>query len=233
MFAAAALTACEPETTVLSSRDVVSQIPWGGSEEARYRLMDGDEVKGEGVLSIETLEGKVVFRQEFQSEEFRDEVTAVADAATMRPRSVERVIDGPEGERRWQVEYREGVATVVQRSQDAERTDEVSVPTRAYDSWTDVFLWRTIDFGEGFEATYADVLTATLARPQVISQSLRVVGLETVEVPAGTFEAWRLEVRTAEGEQTAWYADTPTRPLVRYDNGQVVFELLSLQEGRG
>jgi hypothetical protein len=48
-------------------------------------------------------------------------------------------------------------------------------------------------------------------------------------VPAGTFEAWRLEIRSEDGSQEAWYADTATRPLVRYDNGSLMFELLSLQ----
>ena len=103
------------------------------------------------------------------------------------------------------------------------------MPTRSYDSWTDVFLWRTIDFRDGYEASYSDVLSATLARPQVISQTVRVKGKETVIVPAGTFEAWRLEIRSDDGSQEAWYADTATRPLVRYDNGSLVFELLSLQ----
>jgi hypothetical protein len=63
----------------------------------------------------------------------------------------------------------------------------------------------------------------------VISQKLEVRGKETVEVPAGTFEAWRLKISSGDGDQTAWYADTPERPLVRYDNGRQVFELLSLE----
>jgi hypothetical protein len=56
-----------------------------------------------------------------------------------------------------------------------------------------------------------------------------VTGRETVEVPAGTFETWRLEIRSPDGTQRAWYADTERRPLVRYDNGNLVFELLSLR----
>jgi hypothetical protein len=127
------------------------------------------------------------------------------------------------------VDYEGAAASVVQRSQDEERRDKIATPTRSYDSWTDVFVWRTIDFREGYEATYADVLSATLAKPQVISQTIKVTGKETVEVPAGTFEAWRMEIQSSDGNQTAWYADTEARPLVRYDNGSLVFELLSLE----
>ena len=228
VLTALVLAACSSETTTLSGKAVVSDIPWPAGEQAKYRLMDGDEEKGSGVLTIDSQGGNATFRQTFQSETFKDETEAVADSATMEPQSVRRVIDGPEGKRTWEVEYKDAAASIVQSSATDKREDEIAVPTRSYDSWTDVFLWRTIDFRDGYEASYADVLSATLAKPQVISQTVRVKGKETVKVPAGTFEAWRLEIRSSEGDQVAWYADTDERPLVRYDNGNLVFELLSL-----
>jgi len=232
-LAVLALAGCKAETSTLSGEAIVSGIPWPAGEEARYRLLDGDEEKGSGVLTIDSQGGRVTFRQEFESADFRDEVVAVADAATMEPQSIERVIDGPEGERRWEVRYEGAAATIVQKSAEDEREDKVSVPTSSYDSWTDVFLWRTIDFRDGYESSYSDVLAATLAKPQVISQTLRVRGKETVEVPAGRFEAWRLEISSDEGSQQAWYANTAERPLVRYDNGSLVFELVSLSSPAG
>jgi len=228
-FLALAMAACQEETSTLSGEDIVSNIPWRAPEEARYRLLDGEEVKGSGVLRIESDDGETTFTQEFESEEFHDEVVAVADAQTLRARSVQRVIEGPEGPRRWQVEYRDSTALVIQRSEEDERRDEVSIPANSYDSWTDIFIWRTIDFREGYEATYTDVLSATLAEPQVISQTLEVTGRETVEVPAGSFDAWRLEIRSSGGKQKAWFADDEARTLVRYDNGNLVFELLSIE----
>lgn len=225
-----ALTACQGGESELSGRAVVGGIPWPSTEEARYRLLDGDDELGSGVLSISTDGAKTTFRQEFDSEsdEFHDETTAVSDSATLTPLSVERVIDGPEGERRWEVTYINGTAIVSQRSEEDEREDRLSTPSHSYDSSTDLFLWRTIDFREGYETTYVDILTAVLAKPEVISLKLRVTSKETVEVPAGEFETWRLEISSDDGDQTAWYADTPERPLVRYDNGRQVFELVSL-----
>jgi hypothetical protein len=228
-FAVLAMAACQEETSTLPSEDIVLNIPWRAPEEAHYRLLDGEEVKGSGILRIESDDGETTFTQEFESEEFRDEVVAVADAQTLRARSVQRVIEGPEGPRRWEVEYRDGTALVLQRSEEDERRDEVSAPTHSYDSWTDIFLWRTIDFREGYETAYTDVLSATLAEPQVISQTLEVTGRETVEVPAGSFDAWRLEIRSGGGKQKAWFADDEARTLVRYDNGNLVFELLSVE----
>jgi hypothetical protein len=226
---ALAALACESDGAPLSSQVVVSSIPWTAPEEARYRLLDGDDEKGTGVLRIEAVAGTFRFSQQFENEEFQDEIVAVAGAETMAPISVERRIEGPEGPREWEVTYEGGVATVVQRTEDDERRDELAAPARSYDGWTDVFLWRTVDFREGYQATYADVLTAGLAKPQIISQTLKVTRKETVEVPAGEFEAWRMEISSSGGGQTAWYADTPQRELVRYDNGTFVFELLALE----
>jgi hypothetical protein len=223
------MVACQGETSVLSSEEIVSGIPWQAAEEANYRLMDGDKVLGSGVLRIESAQGQITLTQEFKSEDFRDAVVAVVDARTLQASSVRRVIEGPEGPRSWEVGYQDSTAQVVQRAEGDERRDEVSVPAHSYDSWTDLFLWRTIDFHDGYEATYSDVLSATLAEPQVISQTLEVTGRETVEVPAGTFQAWRLEVRSSGGKQKAWFANDEARTLVRYDNGKEVFELLSVE----
>jgi len=214
---ALALSACTSDAVNFVGQDVVTRIPWSAPEEARYRLLDGDEIEGTAVLRIEGGEGdRVVFRQEFEGGEFKDEVVAVVAAATMRPASVERVIEGPEGARRWEVSYSGGQALVVQRSEDAERTDDLAVPSHSYDSASDVFLWRTIDFSVGYEATYVDILTATLAKPQIISVTLKVTGKE------------RVEVRFSGRTQKAWYAEDDRRTLVRYDNGDLVFELLSV-----
>jgi hypothetical protein len=56
--------------------------------------------------------------------------------------------------------------------------------------------------------------------------TLEVIGKETVNVPAGQFSAWRLEVRTGNARQFVWYEDAPARRLVKYDNDRgLIFEL--------
>jgi hypothetical protein len=225
-----AMAACDSEESVLSTEAIVSSIPWAENETLNYRLLDGDKLEGSGVLIIEPKDGASSFRQRYANKEFIDEVRVAADSETLRPHSVERVLTGPQGERRWAVNYGERSAQVTQRSESDEREDLVSLPANAYDSWTDIFLWRTIDFREGYEATYTDVLSATLSEPRVISQTLKVTGKQEVIVPAGVVQAWRLEVHAPDGDQVAWYADTPERPLVKYDNGSLIFELLSFEQ---
>jgi hypothetical protein len=54
---------------------------------------------------------------------------------------------------------------------------------------------------------------------------IEVAGREQLEVPAGTFQAWRLEIRSGSVRQVAWYADDERRHLLKYDNSQQVFLL--------
>jgi len=216
---------------VLSGEAVLTVIPWSAAETAHYRLLDGDDPKGTGTLRIEPQSSGVLLRQSFEipDEGLSDDVSVEADGRTLTPRRVERTINGPEGKRTCVGDYSGSKVTVEQKAREDQRTDELDVPTRAYDSWSDLFLWRTIAFQEGYEASYPDVLTCTLVKPQILTVVLKLRRIEEVSVPAGTFQAWRLEIRSGGRTQKAWYSDDASHTLVRYDNGDLVFELESLE----
>jgi hypothetical protein len=230
LLTAAIFAACSSDADDLVVRDIVSEIPWAGPETARYRLLQGDDVKGSGELRVEEANGMMVFSQSFEFPDISvtDSVVVEADASTLRPTTVERVIDGPEGKRECHASYEESSVRIEQKAKDAERTDELNIPPKHYESWSDLFLWRTVEFFEGQELKYVDVATCSLAKPDLGSASLSVKRLEEVNVPAGTFRAWRLEFRAEGRTQKAWYADDDRRTLVRYDNGDLVFELESI-----
>ena len=226
------ISACGDDGDYASGNpQVISAIPWTASETAKYRILRDDDVVGSGVLQIEQQGGSLTLSQNFSAteEKITDEVTAIADAKTLSPRSVSRVIDGPEGERVCDARYAGAKVSVEQRSEEDERTDELDLPPNAYDTWVDLFLWRTIDFRQDFHATYNGVLTCALVKPDVIETSVAVKERETVEVPAGTFETWRLEIRSGGDTTNAWYAVDKRHTLVRYDNGRHVFELDSIE----
>jgi hypothetical protein len=215
---------------------VLGEIPWRDGETAVYRVLDGDEEIGSAGLSIGcngasgALAGTCVFAQafEFPDRDITDEVLAVADVATLKPRRVTRTVDGPDGKRTWEATYDGSAVTVEQADENDERTDELDVPQDHYDTWTDLFLWRTIDFKEGFQTRYADVLSCNPRESEVITMVLEVKGVERVTVPAGSFEAWRLKISSDGTDQDAWYSTDDSRVLVKYDNGPQVFELVSV-----
>jgi hypothetical protein len=221
---------CSDGSDELVAQDVGSESPWPAPDTSRYRLLQGDDVKGTGEFRIEESGSVLILTQDFEfpDEEVTDTVSVEVDAQTLRPSAVERVIDGPEGKRECDAVYGEGGVIVEQKTEEDERTDELSVPEQHYDTWSDLFLWRTLDFIEDQELKYVGVLSCSLAKPDLLSIVLKAKEVEEVTVPAGTFEAWRLEIRSGGRTQRAWYADDERRTLVRYDNGDLVFELESI-----
>ena len=232
LIPAVLLAACSEDSGELVARDIVSEIPWEAPESAQYRLLQGDDLKGSGTLTLGEQLGIITMAQAFEipEEEITDTIVADVDPQTLRPKLVVRTIDGPEGKRECTAQYSSSAnsVTVDQRAGEEERTDKLDIPPQHYDSWSDLFLWRTIEFFEGNEVKYVDVLGCSLAKPDLLSIVLKVKEIEEVTVPAGKFQAWRLEIRSGGRTQKAWYADDARRTLVRYDNGELVFELESI-----
>ena len=226
----ALVSACSESSEPLVTNDVVTGIPWGQTEVATYRVTQND-IEGECVLTIEEDGGDVTLSQACEGAGFTDSVSVDADAETLAPVSTERTITGPEGEVNCRAEYGEAGVNVRWVSPGDERENDLAVPRPAYDSWGDLFLWRTVRFGQGYDQNYVDVATCTnpRARPELVGVRLTATGIETVEAPYGTFETWRLRVRSEGHTQDVWYSSDEERLLVKYDNGEQVFELVSLE----
>jgi len=226
----ALLGACSGGSDELVAQDVVSSIPWSVPETAHYRLLHDDDPKGSGELKIAMREGALVLSQSFDipDQKITDTIQLEADTQNLHPKVVQRTIDGPEGKRDCTATYDANNVTVEQQAKDENRRDNLTVPAQHYDSWSDLFLWRTLKLVEGEELKYVDVLSCSLTKPDLLPVVLRVKSMEEVNVPAGKFQAWRLEIRSGGRTQKAWYANNAARTLVRYDNGDLVFELESL-----
>jgi hypothetical protein len=218
--------------TVPETSDIVSAIPWPDEERAEYLLLDrdGEEKQGTGTLSVQRLDGEYELTLSFEGNGDRDESTVLVDTETLRPISVrrERTIAGESERVEGEYDEVEGVIRVVEVAGDGE---ERTIPRRLeeehyYDNEASLFLWRTIDFSEEYEASYYSVLVNQGGVQRLVT--LRVVEKEEVTVPAGTFDAWRVEISTADVDQVAWFSDTPERTLVQYDNSRQLFQLTSL-----
>lgn len=223
------LGACSGGSEPLIATDVVSAIPWGDSETTTYRVTQHD-IEGECVLSIEPDGGNVSFDQACEGEGFTDTVSLLADGETLRPVNTHRDISGPDGDVTCDAAYDGSSVTARWVSPDDERESDLAVPELSYDTWGDVFLWRTIAFSEGYDQHYVDVASCNNPRkePELVGIRLTVDGIEEVEVPEGTYEAWHLLIRSEGHTQDAWFATRDDRLLVKYDNGDQVFELVSI-----
>ncbi|HLG10243.1 MAG TPA: DUF3108 domain-containing protein [Dehalococcoidia bacterium] len=218
--------ACSSGRSGPPASDVAGTPPWPEDEIMTYRLVDDDGKQlavGRLIVEVSQATGQTTLRQRFESETTEDSIDVVVDSRTLKPVSSRREIinDNPDDEDLIEVMYTEAGASVTI----GDRQTGLSVPEHAYDNDSSLFLWRTLPFAEGYEGSYVTVITNRRSRQDVV---LSVPRKETVTVPAGTFDCWRLEIATENARQVAWYADTPARPLIRYDNDRdVIFELTS------
>ena len=222
------LAACTEDN--IKATDIVTEIPWPDQERATYRVLDDDgEEVGTLQMSVDAAgDDAYLLRQDyvFPGTEFTNNAAVVVGRADLQPRNTTYVIDGPDGAASCSADYVGSDVTVVNVREDGERTDTLDVPHVAYDSWSDLFVWRTIDFSQGFETEYADIVACQApAPPQRLAVKLEVTGGETIDVPAGSFDTWRLEI-DAGRDQKAWFTTDDAHILVRYDNGDQIFELI-------
>lgn len=230
---AVVLAACQ-QTTSDSPRteDIVSQIPWEGNEVANYALEDDDgDSLGEGTLSVATGQaGRYSFYQDFGDAEGNSDCWIIETDDLLKPLSVLRVIVRAEEEDsvRITADYGEERVETLFAADGEERDEDGMIPANAYDSLSEVFLVRTLDFVDGEEYAFNAVFTARPDGRDVADDAttFEVEGKETIEVAAGTYESWRIGVRGGMGqERTAWVEVDPPHQLVRFDYGFLIYNL--------
>lgn len=215
-------------TKQFETEDIFSSIPWPDEERAEYILLrGGDEEVGTGVLSATRQDGQFELNLRFEGQGDIDESTTVVDATTMKPITVERERRGGDNEA-FKAEF-DTDEDIVEITEIDESGAETRVPLRLkdhyYDNESSIFLWRTIAFEEGYEARYNSVLANFRA---INAVTLSVVGKEEITVPAGTYQTWRVEIRSGGRDQVAWFAETPDHLLIQYDNSLNLIQLVSV-----
>ncbi len=85
---------------------------------------------------------------------------------------------------------------------------------------------RGIPLREGFEGSFTNVN----ARSSVFSAEVAVEEMEEVEVPAGTFQAWKVRLETSTVTQLIWVeAEAPHR-VIRARIERLTYELAAIGE---
>lgn len=240
LIAGATATGCAALGPSVETRDVFEAATWPPDESLTYQVVNtAGEVIGSGVLSAAEEGETLVLRQDYRELDTpsgatpsTDTTTVIVDAGTFRPVSGERVIvrrsdDGATTERwDWRYDAVEGepalVSTHTENDGDAsERT--LRLRDHYYDNESSLWLWRSVSLDEEHEDHYISVNPIDRAQHTV---QLRVPQTEKVTVPAGEFEAYRLLFRTGRAVRTAWIEAAEPHRVLRWDNGDVILELL-------
>jgi len=238
-LAALAASCAAPASTGITS-DLAGPPPFADGERLRYSLhADDGRVIGDGEFTVRHDGAALVLEQRYVEREpaagtapTTDVISVRVDGATLKPllgsREVdERRDDGRRARRSYAWRYADDAegrpVLIAQRTLDGKH-DERTLRLREhhYDNESALWLWRTLAFAEGYEERYVSANAIERSQQTV---AVRLPQRETITVPAGTFETWRLLVRTGRAVRTAWIHASPPHEIVQWDNGSIVFRL--------
>ena len=229
--------ACQPGSGGEEAGVDVARIPFACGESSRYALreIDGTPV-AEADFEVLCEGGALLLEQSFRpgagsdGGAGHDRSRVVVDRATLLPlESIRRAAREGE-ETSWSAAYAGDPPRVVfVEEAGGERSErELRLRQDAYDNESALWLWRTLDLSEGYDARYVSVSAVTQRQ---ITVRLTVAREERIEVPAGAFDVWRLQVRSGRATRVAWVAVEAPHQLVQWDNGSEIFRLLSYDAG--
>ena len=228
--------ACAGGSPAGGTSDVVARVPFASGERLTYVIEDDSgEAIGRGVLWTAVVEGaRWRLEQRYEGVAVTsgaapvvDSSVAIVDARLVPERSVRSVQRGDEDER-YEIEYRPAeerfVSLVAKAGEEDER--EFLLQEHAYDNESSLWLWRTLKLAEGYEARYVSVNALERSQQTV---SLRVIDRRMVEVPAGEFDVWRLQIRNGRATRVAWIEVAPPHRVVQWDNGVALMRLEAIE----
>jgi hypothetical protein len=246
--AALVLGGCAQTAAGGTSDVATAPFPFEDGEAYTYGLFDGQgQLIGRGLLVTQwkpDRSDRIVLTQNYsmvapQPRVVVDQIHLEVDAETLKPVEGSRVIvpragETPHPEDRgrsvtWQYLAGEEPRMEVREVDSSEENPnlnadehEIRLREHYYDNESSLWLWRTLAFAEEYDERYVSVNPVELSQTTV---NVRIPMRQTVEVPAGTFETWRILVRTGRAVRTAWINVEPPHQVVQWDNGEVIFRL--------
>ena len=95
-------------------------------------------------------------------------------------------------------------------------TASMDAPSDSLDNDQLLGTLRALRFADGYDGKYVNLFTSTA---RSLPTTIRVQGREKVDVPAGSFDTWKVELDFGQAKQYAWYQAEAPNQLVQYDNG--------------
>jgi hypothetical protein len=210
--------------------------PWGAGEISEYAVTD---VNGQaaGITRYAITAGQSpdngrgwLIRREIAAQGVNETVT-VETTEDYRPliSTVTRSTVSQPGQETVKATYDRGqVDMELTTRQNVTTYERTNIPSDARDSNVLLPIVRSLPLAEG----YATRIQAFLPIAGLMETfTVSVLDRETVTVPAGTFETFKVELRTNNYTTVAWYAQDDARVLVKYEDGRNrgTFELTNVQ----
>lgn len=139
------------------------------------------------------------------------------DVTSLRPLGAEKTIKAQGTDARISTSYEGGKLNVKATVNGEDKAASVDVPANILENDQLLQTLRALTFADNYEGKFVNVVGQNAAK---IDTTVRVKGKERLQLPAGAFDTWKVELDFGQAKQYAWYRVDAPNTLVQYDNGQ-------------
>lgn len=205
---------------------IVSGIPWSDRELASYVIQDyeGNKIGIVGLTIAREMGDTYILKQFYGVEQ---QVTSILTMVKVRADNLKPV----SGRVAFahispapiiSYKYEDSVLSIAITTEDEPKHTVMDVPEDAYDDNALFFLLRAIPFKVGYTASFTNMITVSAQKYAV---TITVVDEEEIQVPAGSFDAYKIELTMAGEKKYLWYGKDKPHYFLKQDDGSSVIVL--------
>ena len=208
-------------------------VPWKPGEETTYNWMDKKgKVLGETAYAVNEINHPSGVAYQIASKTkigpTADETEVVVSLKTLSPLAVHRLLHTSRGEFDIRGVYEANRLTLTADTPSGKQNLSVELSEGSYDNEEVLFLIRAFPLKPDYATAFNFAVAASGTKGKC---ALKVLGEEKVNVPAGEFETYKVELdfgRIAP-KMYGWYGKDKPHHLVKYDNGNILCELKKVE----
>lgn len=154
--------------------------------------------------------------------ELNQTVEMMVNAQTLEPIGEKKTIKSPSTNADITTTYKDGKLDISAVVNGKTSSASIDVPTNAIDNDQLLMSLQALPFAKGYKANYVVIVAQNALK---VNTTVTVLSQEKIDVPAGSFETWHVEIQAGQSTQNAWYQVDAPYTLVKYDNGTNNMEL--------
>jgi hypothetical protein len=191
--------------------------PWQDGEKAVYDIVDTNGSKlGTSEFSFARDGDAWLLTTTTKTGQVEEAAKVRLDGATLRPLGKEKTIKNAGTDATLSITYSTGKVQMKAVVNGKEQNVAVGIPANVLENDQLLMTLRAIPFAAGYQGSLVTFVPESAAK---VKTTVRVLGQEKVETPAGSVDAWRVEGNLGQAKHSAWYAVAAPYALVQYDNG--------------
>ena len=212
---------------------IVGEAPWQDGESSTFRVTDlNGNYAGTARFNLARIDDQTWnLRREITAQGTQEIVVVDLRLPDLRPTAATLVRIDDSGAEQVRTTYNGSIADLeLTNKLDITTYERVNIPSDARDQRSVLMLLRALPLAQGYATRLNSFLPIV---PLLDRVTISVIAQEEVQVPAGSFDAWKVRLDTGDSRTDAWISVTPPYPLVKFIDGrtQGTFELTEFQAG--